>query len=194
MLYLNQLDYPNMHYNHNTDAGGAPEEHSNVAKAGCGLCCVCMMVENLTQNHLPLEECLALSEQLGANRKPGTDLKILGKEVAQRCGLAFTTTDDLDILIAHLQKGGMAVANSGGDRDGYKGVFTHGGHYIAVLSYDGQDFCILDPSYKEGKFEEEGRQGKVDITHAPYLYCAAEVLKTDCANRSPAYYLFDRAK
>ena len=194
MLYLNQLDYPAMHYNHNMDAGGAPEEHSNVAKAGCGLCCLCMMVENLTTQTLPLETCLALSEELGANRKPGTDLKILGKAIAARCGLTFATTDDVEALILHLQKGGMAVANSGGDRDGYTGVFTHGGHYIAVLSYDGQDFCILDPSYKERKFEEEGRSGKVNTTHVPYLYCNAEVLKTDCANRSPAYYLFGRTK
>lgn len=191
MLYLNQLDYPALHYEHNLDAGGAPPEHSTVAKAGCGLCCCCMMVENLTTSKLPLEECLALSQEAGANRGVGTNLKILGPVVAQRYGLKFSVTDELSVLIDHLQCGGMAVANSGGDREGHTGVFTHGGHYIAVISYDGTNFCILDPSFKEGKFDEEGRQGKVQI-HVPFLYCSAEVLQEDCANRSPAYYLFSR--
>ena len=47
------------------------------------------------------------------------------------------------------------------------GLFTHGGHYITILSTDGKDACILDPSYKEGKYEEEGRQGKAEV-HEPF--------------------------
>lgn len=47
-------------------------------------------------------------------------------------------------MLAHVHAGGMAVANSGGDREGYEGVFTHGGHYILVVSADETQACILD--------------------------------------------------
>lgn len=191
MLYLNQLKFPDIPYEHNLDGGGAPPEKSTVAAAGCGPCCLCMMVENLTTGHLDLMDCLAMSAKLGANRKPGTDLKILGKWVAEGYGLDFSVTDDIRILAEHLRRGGMAVANSGGDREGYKGIFTHGGHYMAVVALDGEEVCILDPSYFPGKFDEDGRRGKVKMAE-PFIYCSLQVLKKDCENRSPAFYFFKR--
>ena len=193
MLYLNQLDYEHIPYEHNLDAGGPPPGKGTAAAAACGPCCLCMMVENLTLGHMELTDCLKLSGELGANRQMGTDLKILGPVVAEKFGLTFETTDEVEVLVEHLRRGGMAVANSGGDREGYTGLFTHGGHYIAVLSTDGTDACILDPSYKEGKYEEEGRQGKTEV-HAPFVYCSLDVLKEDCSNRSPAFYLFGRTR
>ena len=191
MLYLNQLDYEHIPYEHNLDNGGPPPGKGTAAAAACGPCCLCMVVDHLTCGHLELTDCLDLSRALRANRKPGTDLKILGPAVAEKFDLDFETTDDVEKLVEHLQKGGKAIANSGGDREGHVGVFTHGGHYIEILSVNGDEACILDPSYKEGKYEEEGRQGKVK-TDAPFVYCSLEVLMEDCANRSPAFYLFKR--
>lgn len=193
MYYINQLDYEHIPYRHNLDNGGAPPDKSNAAAAGCGPCCLCMMAENLTFCHMELADCIMLSEKCGANRKPGTDIKVLGPVVASMCGLEFETTDDMDVLIRHLRSGGMAIANSGGDREGYTGLFTHGGHYIAVLSADEKDACILDPSYKEGKYEEEGRRGRAEV-HSPFVYCSLDTLRKDCENRSPAYYLFKRKR
>ena len=100
-------------------------------------------------------------------------------------------TSDLNELKAHLAKGGLAIANSGGDREGYTGVFTHGGHYILVVSADDNEACILDPSYKEGKYEEPGRDGKARAVDG-FVYCSLKVLAEDCANRTPSYYLFSR--
>lgn len=191
MLYLNQLDYANVPYEHNLDNGGAPREKSNAAAAACGPCCLCMAVDRLTTKKLDLLECLKLSADHGANRQMGTSLKILGPVVAEMYDLEFSMTDDLDVLCEHLKKGGMAIANSGGDREGHTGLFTHGGHYIAVLWVEGDTVCVLDPSYKPGKYEEEGRQGKA-VVDEPFVYCSLETLAEDCANRSPAYYLFKR--
>ncbi len=191
MFYINQLDYPHVRYDHNMAHGGAPEGKNTAAAAACGPCCLMMMVENLTFSHLGLQECLDLSYELKANLEPGTDLKILGKAVAEKYDLDFSMTNEISELVAHLQRGGMAVANSGGDREGYTGLFTHGGHYIAVISVDGDTACILDPSYKEGKYEEEGRQGKVTVKE-PFVYCSLETLMKDCENRDPAFYLFKR--
>ena len=94
-------------------------------------------------------------------------------------------------LPRYLAKGGLAIANSGGDREGYTGVFTHGGHYILVVSADDNEACILDPSYKEGKYEEPGRDGKARAVDG-FVYCSLKVLAEDCANRTPSYYLFSR--
>ena len=48
MLYINQRKYPDMPYQHNLKHGGAPADKSNISSAGCGLCCLCMVVENMT--------------------------------------------------------------------------------------------------------------------------------------------------
>ena len=193
MYYINQLDYPHIRYEHDLDNGGAPEEKCTAAAAACGPCCLCMIVENMTFGHLELTDCLELSAKVGANRQRGTSLKILGPAVAEKYGLTYDTTNDVKKLVEHLQRGGMAIANSGGDREGYVGLFTHGGHYITILSTDGKDACILDPSYKEGKYEEEGRQGKAEV-HEPFVYCSLDVLMEDCSNRDPAFYLFARKR
>ena len=70
-------------------------------------------------------------------------------------------------------------------------TFTHGGHYILVVSADDNEACILDPSYKEGKYEEPGRDGKARAVDG-FVYCSLKVLAEDCANRTPSYYLFSR--
>lgn len=191
MVYLNQLNYKEIPYEHNIKQGGPAPGRGNVAAAGCGLCCLCMIAGNLTTGHLDLLDCLALSAEHQANLGAGTDLRILGSVIAKRFGLDFKMTDAPQDLAEHLRRGGMAVANSGGDREGYTGVFTHGGHYITVVSVDGNEVCILDPSYQRGKYEEGGRKGKVRVCD-PFAYCDMEVLAKDCENRSPAFYLFKR--
>ena len=194
MLYLNQLDYPHIPYNHNMAHGGVPEERRCVATSGCGMCSLCMIVGNMTMGSLPLEECVKLTEDLGANMELGSKLTITGPAVAERFGLTYSSTNDVNVLIDHLRRGGKAVANVGGDREGgYIGLFSHVGHYIVVDSIDGNEVCILDPSYKEGKFDEEGRQGKVKVCY-PYIYCDVELLAKDAANRDPGFHLFMRKK
>ena len=134
-----------------------------------------MIVENMTFGHLELTDCLELSAKLGANRQRGTSLKILGPAVAEKYGLTYDTTNDVKKLVEHLQRGGMAIANSGGDREGYVGLFTHGGHYITILSTDGKDACILDPLIKkESTRKKDGRERRrftSPLCTAPWTYC-----------------------
>ncbi len=190
MLYINQLDYPDMVYHHNVANGGAGE-YDNVKAGGCGPCSLCMIVENMTFGHLELADCIALSEEVKANLDMGTDLKVLGPVVAERYGMSYAQTSDAEELRAHLAKGGMAVANSGGDREGWTGLLTHGGHYVVVVSYADGEYCILDPSYTETKFHEEGREGKVREAY-PFIYVKEADLVKDCENRDPSFYLFAR--
>ncbi|MBE6883449.1 MAG: hypothetical protein E7487_02460 [Ruminococcaceae bacterium] len=191
MLYINQLDNRHIRYEHNVENGGVPEERRNVATSGCGLCCMCMVVDHLTTQQLTLAECVQLSYQTGANRMVGTRMFLLGPAAAERYGLEYHATGDITKMLEHLRDGGEAIINVGGDHDDHIGLYSHSGHYILALSYDGSELCILDPSYRENKYEEEGRKGKVRVSF-PFTYCVPEDIAADTQNREIPYYLFKR--
>lgn len=197
MLYLNQLDHRHVPFYHNASGGGVPEDRRNVATSGCGLCSMCMTVDRLTCRELELTDCVKLAEESGANWFFGVDMSILGPVVAEQYGLQYSGTKDPEVVRACLQKGGCVIANVTGDREGHTGLFSKVRHYIVVLSIDGDEVCILDPSYKEGKYEEEGRAGKARVD-APFVYCSLQDLQEDCicANpileKYPYYHLFTR--
>ena len=103
-------------------------------------------------------------------------------------------TNDAERVRYCLRTGGVVVAHSGGDREGYVGVFTHGGHYVTLINEepDGR-IAVLDPSYKAGKYDEEGRRGKVEMKGEFIALCDLSVLVKDVENRDPGFYLFWRA-
>ena len=195
MKYINQLDYPHIPYNHNMAHGGPPEGRTTVKTSGCGLCCACMVVDQLTEQALPVEECVALSEQNGANLEIGTTMRVLGEVVAKKFDLDFSCTNDIRRAIAHLKKGGRVIALVGGDREDYVGLFTKRGHFILLLSFDGEEFCILDPSYTPTKFDAPGREGRVRVKY-PFVYCSKEelVLAAKEKAKTGRYYLFSNKK
>ncbi|MFI3226976.1 MAG: hypothetical protein R3Y09_06120 [Clostridia bacterium] len=191
MKYLNQFEYKDTPYPTNISNPESPLVNGTISRAGCGLCTACMMVEQLTFSDFPLLECRDLAIEVKANLTPGTNMKIFGPVVAEKFNLSLEKSDDIQDLIKCLQSGGGAIINVGGDHDDHIGVFSHGGHYIYAVSTDGEQICILDPSKKDGKYEEEGRQGKVRV-NGDFAYCSKEVLHADVQNRTPAYYLFTR--
>ena len=191
MLYLNQLDYRHMHYEHNIDNGGVPQERRNIATSGCGVCSACMVVDHLTTNHLSIDECIRLVYHVGASRQIGTRMAILGPAVADRFHLGFKATKDMEEVKDCLQKGGRVIINVGGDRDDYVGLYSYTGHYILAVSYDGNELCILDPAYREGKYEKTPNQGKVRVEY-PFTYCDPKWILEDTANRETPFYLFWR--
>lgn len=193
MKYINQLDYPHLPYPTNLNTPDSPLHDDSIKEAGCGLCCLAMLVDQLTTKTITLKRLASLSHKHRADLLPGTNMKLLGPVVARLFGLNYSTTDDIWKVLEHLQSGGRAIANVGGDRDGYTGVFSHVGHYILLLSVSEDQICILDPSLHPGKYEEEGRQNKV-LLDTPFSYCSPRVLEKDAENRSPGYYLFSRKK
>lgn len=187
-VYFNQNNYPNTPY----PGPGRPQ--ATVKSSGCGPTSMAMIIANLLgiKNIEPVQMA-AYSLQKGARNSGGTDLNILAKAVGQDYGLTFQTTSDEKLLMQHLAAGNMAIANVGGNRPGYIGVFSDGGHYVvaAGLTTD-HKVIILDPGYYVRKFNKEGRAGKVTVQGA-YCICDISVLAKDTENRSPAYWLFSRA-
>ena len=195
MLYLNQLGYPHIPYEHDLDNGGRPPERASISSSGCGLCSVCMVVDHLVVGgELSLEECRQMSYDSEANRGVGTSMRCLGPAVAERFHLDFSMSNDIDEAIAHLQAGGEIVVNVGGDDENGIGLFTNSGHYMTIIAYADGEFCILDPSYTWKKYAVEGRRGKVRIVN-PYIYCTREALIAEAVNkRNPAFYMFRRKR
>ena len=201
MLYLNQLEHPIPYPTWVTDAEPGTFEYdygrkSTVKSSGCGLCSAVMVADRLIPNNtFLLEDALTLSVETGANHGSGTDYKLFAPAFAEKCGLSLEVTDDGEKLIECLKHGGAAVAHCKPceKETGYIGVFTHGGHYVTVIGVepDGR-LAILDPSNKPGKFDEPGREGKVEVKDN-ICYCQPEVLAADVKAKAPrCYYLFRR--
>ena len=197
MLYVNQLDHPHLRYITRTSLEEEAKEKgklTTVKSSGCGLCSAVMVADRLLPNcNFGLYDALDLSYATEANHRGGTDYKRFAPAFAEKMGFKYESTNDPERLLYCLRTGGAAVGHVGGDREGHIGVFSHGGHYVAVIAEeeDGR-IAILDPSYKENKYEEEGRQGKVEMKYGVAAVCDVQVLVEDTANRNPHFHLFWR--
>ncbi len=186
MRLINQNDYPDMEYKTNAqDKQSDSYINGTIARSGCGLCSLAMMIERLTLKELPLEEAVQLSYQYHANEKPGTSLKILAPVIAEKFDLDYEPCDDEDQLNKWLAEGGMAIVNTGGDREGFTNDFCHSGHYMLINGCLNGYYRILDPNYKAGQYGK--RVNDVD----GILYVGYSVLEDNTENRRPRYYLFN---
>ena len=193
MLFINQNDYPDMHYEHNIDNGGVAPEKQNIKTAGCGICSLTMVVNHLTKKHFTLSDCIEAVYKTGGNRVHGSRMRVYAPYVAENLGLDYTMTTSIDEAIECIRDGGEVIALVKGNRDGKDGLFTAIGHYIVLIAYDGEEFCILDPGLKEGKFDSAEKDGTVRLSH-PFVYCKKEIIKEEEDNTVAAYYLFSRKK
>ena len=195
MRYWNQLNYRHVPYHTHTKMD-VPESVKlrNVVRSGCGLCSACMMVELLTNYTLDVVDCVKIAEECEAGHGLGTDMTVLGPVLAKLFGLVYAATDDVEHVKRHLQCGGKVIARLGVPEGQEIGLFTNWEHFVLLDSTDGEEFCILDPSYREGKFDIPERVGKVNTVNAPYLYCDVDVLHRETVSHTAKYYLFSRKK
>lgn len=192
MIFVNQLEHKDLPYPTNLSAPEKEREmDGTVASSGCGLCSVMMMLDRLCLDGISLTDVRDLSEEIQANMNPGTDMHILGAEIARRFDLIMETSNDTDEMEKWLMTGGCVIANPGGDHEEHYGLFTHGGHYIVLIATTGAEFVVLDPSIRPDKFTEEKRQGRVR-TAGRFVYVNRKELEADTENRNPRYYMFKR--
>ena len=197
MKYINQLDYEHVPYPtriEETGEGYEKGQKTTVRTSGCGLCSSVIVAHRLLPNcTFGLEDALAISYESKANYGAGTGYKRYVPLYAQRLGLEYESSSDPQDLIRCLQTGGAAVVHIGGDHDGRIGVFSHSGHYVAAIGVerDGR-IAILDPSYREGKYEEEGRKGMVEMKNGVVALADIQTLVLESSNRSPSFWLFWR--
>lgn len=115
-----------------------------------------MIVSSMTPTIVDPAAMAAYSLKIGARIDGGgTDETKLANAIVKEYPLSFATTTDEAVLLTHLQAGNMAICNVGGDRSGYVGVFSDGGHFIVAAGQDASGkVIILDPGYYAGKFKK----------------------------------------
>jgi hypothetical protein len=183
--YYNQNNYANYPY-------PSPSNKSATIKSGgCGPTCISMIVETLTDQAFPPPMAAKFAIDHNARTSGGTIMRILGKAACNAFGLEMTTTNDINLLTKHIRNGGLAVANVGGDRPGWIGVFSDSGHYVVVGDILNKTISVYDPALYSGKFNKVGRKGKVGII-GHECKCDISVLAKDTENRNPRYYLFKK--
>ena len=185
MGYYNQYNYKSVPY------PSATRPSATVSSSGCGVCCMCMVVEGLTGEDAPPSMMAQYSISVGARSADGTDMRRLGQAAADRWGLTYRTSDDIGDVIEAVKRGGMVIANVGGDRSGYKGLFSNGGHYVVVVGETSGKLIVWDSGQYEGKYSTLARIDKVQgVGHDIRVLPA--YLDQDCSNRQPRYYIFER--
>jgi len=117
-------------------------------------------------------------------------MKILSRALASEKGLTVAETGDTEELLSALSSGKMAIVNVGGDRGGYKGIFSTGGHYVAAVGYEAGEIITVDPGMYEGKYNAAHRRAvKVN---GDILRAAPGVIAKDAENRNPRFYIFGK--
>ena len=197
MKYINQKEYPDWLYVTKTEMESEEKEKgrtTTIYSSGCGLCSAIMVADRLVPNcGFDLKEALRMSYDTNANHLKGTDYKRFAPAFAEKFGLDMEMSNDPERLRYCLRTGGAAVVHVKGDRDGYVGVFSHIGHYIAAISEerDGR-IAVLDPAYMVGRYDDEGRKGLVELKCGLVALCDMQVLVDDSAPADPSFYLFWR--
>lgn len=181
MLFVNQRDYPDMKYRTRTDVPEDPYgQNTTVKTSACGLASAMMALDRLYPSNdvkFTMEDALNLSYEVGANHGYGTDAKLFYPAFAARFGLEYEATNDVEAVRDCLRTGGTAIALVADRSDaGYVSAFTHSEHYVVLtsVSRDGR-YEVLDPNLYDGKFEEEGREGKVELL-GHLCFCSEKVL------------------
>jgi hypothetical protein len=182
----NQYHYPNTPY------PSSSHPSATVKSGGCGVTSAAMIVSAMTDTVIDPAAMAKFAIAKGARAAEGTDMNVLAKAVCSAYGLTYTTTNDETKLMAHLKAGGLAIANVSGNRYGWTGVFSSGGHYIVVAGTVDNKVLIADPAYYNGKFNSSGRAGKVAVDSNAYCYCDISVLGSDTLGSMTAYWLFSK--
>ena len=183
MKYYNQNSYAAVPYPSSTN------KTATVKSGGCGVCCASTVLSFFNVNYPP-NQLASVFIARGARVDGGTDMTKAAKLVCEFApGVSFSTTSSEVELAQCLQAGGIAIANVGGNRTGYTGVFSDSGHYIVICGMEGGKFVIFDVGNYSGKYNKAGRKEKVTVK-GDFVYCSEKVLHEDTLNRTPNYYLF----
>ena len=79
----------------------------------------------------------------------------------------YSETTSLDNAVDKLRNGYYLVASCG------NGLFTYGGHFIAIMGIDGDTLKIYDPYLYSGKFDTSTRRNKVSVS-GNTVYCSVD--------------------
>ena len=190
---INQNDYPETIYVTKTNK---PEPDrttglkTTIATSGCGICSG-IMVGQFFGFNMSMDEAIKLSYDYEANTSFGTKYIPYANGLCDKFDLTCSIGYDKQTLFDHLDNGGCAVCNVGGDHDEHIGVFSHVGHYILIYKHIDDEVYILDPGIEPNKYLEEGRKDKVRFEDE-FVISDIKYLLKDTENRDMPFFMFKK--
>ena len=192
MKHINQRRYSYIPYPQHTEEPDNPRgKNVTVRNGGCGLCSACMVVDQLTTEIFPVRKAAELSVAVGGSHGSGTDMEVFGPVVAEKFGLSFAMTSDINEAVEAIRDGGRVIARVANLEPQHKGIFTKKDHYITVISATKDEVCILDPSWTSKKFTKWEKEGLVRLD-STLVYTTPEILHNERNTFVPSYYIFRR--
>lgn len=193
MKLINQNDYPDKIYVTKTKKP-EPDRSSGlkttIMTSGCGICSG-MMVAQFFGKEMSMDEAIQLSYDYEANTSFGTKYIPYANGLCDKFNLTCSIGYDKESLFKHLDNGGCAVSNVGGDHDDHIGVFSHVGHYIFIYKHVGDEVYILDPGIEPEKYKEETRKDKVRF-EGEFVISDVKYLLKDTENRDMPFFMFKK--
>ena len=61
--------------------------YKSIEKAGCGICAMMMVLEQLKSHSMQIQEAVRIAEKCGSTKKGYVDMNIYGKACAEKFGL-----------------------------------------------------------------------------------------------------------
>ena len=191
MKYCNQRAYPHWLYVTRTDLEGEEQKKgmtTTMSSSGCGLCSAVMVADRLLPNcTFDLKDALDLSYETKANHGIGTDYARFAPAFAEKLGLRWENSADIQDVRRCIRTGGAVVVLV------KKGLFTNSLHWITIVDEEADGrFLILDPSLTDDKYEREDRKGRVEIKNDVLLLCDEANIVSEVPQDSTPYHLFWR--
>lgn len=162
-MYDLQTNYPNTPY---TTASGLPAG----ATISSGGCCP-TSVGNILRNFLKIQEAttkevckIAISS--GARYDGGTDcVQLLAACKKKWNNFEYKKCTSDTEMKEHIQNGGRAIAHTPGSSGGATGLFSSGGHFVAIIGSSGSKLKVADPYWYSNKWTANStRSTHISIT------------------------------
>ena len=200
MRYVNQRKYPHMLYVTRQTMDEPNREHgrtTTIHSSGCGLCAAMMVADRLLPHYeFELSDAIELAYEVKANLRIGTDYEIYAPAFAEKLGLRYKMTGDVEEMRNCVRTGGAAVVLVGRGKydNGERGLFTKSGHYLTVINEecDGR-LAILDPAYEPDRYSDPKWDGLGEVKHNYVVLSNPKILHGETEGKPGPYYLFWRA-
>ena len=151
-MYYNQLDNRWRYHPYPAYPG---YEKATVGSAGCGPSCAAMVVSSAKEIIYPDAMCDISKEQ--GFREPGGTSDNLFWYIAERWGIEIEQIHSSYEALERCKNGWFVIMACG------KGLWTTDGHYIVAVGAEGDKIEIFDSYLYQGKFDQYGREGKVEV-------------------------------
>lgn len=186
--YYNQNNYDYVKY----DNPSTKNRIETIKTSGCGVCSSCMVFNNLSGKEMyTVPQMAKFSLSHGCRDNSGTNVAKLLKALCKaNKAFSYTTTNDEAKLVAHLKKGGIAIANQGNKYN----IFSTAGHFVVAYKMNGKNIEVLDPQMYSGKYNAYSRPKRIVKKTSTGCVVSQKEIGKATADRNPAYYLVTYTK